>query len=314
MLSAFNNLGYSVEWRVLNAADYGGAQRRRRVFLFAYRNDCTFAKKIDEQYGLYLPNAAANWNENAFDDYVLRDGFFARQFPVVPYLKYDGRLPRRFSARLPEDIINVSDHFSGRVWNAGIMRYGRYFSIDTQPTEDEMAKAKPIRSILQPINEVDKRFFVSDTNKIDKFHYLRGPKKIVRVTPEGHEWTYSEGGMAPHDSLDLPARTMLTSEGTINRSTHLIKIGDRYRLLTPLECERLNDCPDDWTRYKLCGGKQVEVTDSMRYFIMGNALVTGIIKRIGDELQTLDSEAIMPLPYESVYKGGRRIASKASMQ
>lgn len=96
--------------------------------------------------------------------------------------------------------------------------------------------------------------------------------------------------MSPHDSLDLPGRTMLTSEGTINRSTHLIKINGRYRLLTPVEAERLQDFPDNWTKYKqISSGDVIEVSDRMRWFFMGNALVTGIVKRIGDELKKIDT-------------------------
>ncbi|HFC5894173.1 hypothetical protein [Neisseria lactamica] len=45
--------------------------------------------------------------------------------------------------------------------------------------------------------------------------------------------------MPPYDDLNLPGRTMLTSEGTVSRSTHLLK-----RLLTPVEAERLQDFPD----------------------------------------------------------------------
>jgi DNA (cytosine-5)-methyltransferase 1 len=295
MLSAFNNLGYSVEWRVINAADYGGVQRRRRVFFFVYRNDCRYAKTIDGHYGVNMP-------DDAFVNYIMKDGFFARQFPVKYCLIYDKKQARQFSTKLLKDIVDVSDSFSGKVWNSGIMRYGKYFTIDTQTSEEELAKVRFIGSILQPSNEIDERFFISDSDKIAKFQYLRSSKKIVRITPEGHEWIYSEGGMAPYDSLDLPARTMLTSEGTINRSTHFLKIDDKYRLLTPLECERLNDFPDNWTKYKLCDGEQVELSDSMRYYIMGNALVTGIIKKIGDELQIIDSATSLPIPSNISYK------------
>ena len=94
--------------------------------------------------------------------------------------------------------------------------------------------------------------------------------------------------MSPYDDLDMPGRTMLTSEGSVNRSTHLLKIDGRYRLLTPIEAERLQDFPEDWTKYKkLSSGEIVEVSDRMRLFFMGNALVTKIVERIGDELQQL---------------------------
>lgn len=131
----------------------------------------------------------------------------------------------------------------------------------------------------------------NDKDKLDKFKYLRGPKKIQRKSVDGHEYTYSEGGMSPYDSLDLPSRTMLTSEGTTNRSTHLLKINNRYRLLTPIEAERLQSFPDDWTKFKLTeDGKVKEVSDRMRMFFMGNALVTDIVRRIGLELKKIDSK------------------------
>ena len=97
--------------------------------------------------------------------------------------------------------------------------------------------------------------------------------------------------MSPYDDLSLPARTMLTSEGSVNRSTHLLKINERYRLLTPIEAERLQDFPDNWTKYKKAAdGTISEVSDRMRMFFMGNALVTGIVKRIGDELYKIEHE------------------------
>lgn len=285
MLSAFNNLGYSVEWRVINAAEYGGVQRRRRVFFFVYRNDTPFAKAMDKKYGVKKKNE--DWADDAFDEYIFKDGLFARQFPIKQEIKYDGKKPRQYSNRLSADMVEVSDNFTGKVWNTGIMRYGRYFTIDTKASDYELAKVRTLSSIAQSVEEVDERFYITDETKLEKFHYLRRAKKIQRTTVEGHEWTFSEGKMAPFDDFDLPGRTMLTSEGSVNRSTHFLKIGERYRLITPIEAERLNDFPSDWTRYKLHDGDKIEVSDRMRYFFMGNALVTSIIKRIGDELQDI---------------------------
>ncbi|MBM7609146.1 DNA (cytosine-5)-methyltransferase 1 [Lysinibacillus composti] len=287
MLSAFNNLGYSVEWRVINAAEHGGAQRRRRVFFFVYRNDTPFAKEMDEKYGVMKNDVILDWDDHAFDEYIFKDGLFARQFPIKQELKYDGKKARHYSDRLSDDTVEVSDRFTGKVWNTGIMRYGRYFTIDTQASDSELAKVRTLGSISQLVEEVDESFYITDESKLKKFQYLRGPKKIQRTSAEGHQYTFSEGGMAPFDDLNLPGRTMLTSEGSVNRSTHLLKIGERYRLITPIEAERLNDFPSDWTRYKLHSGQIVEVSDRMRYFFMGNALVTSIIKRIGDELQSI---------------------------
>ena len=93
--------------------------------------------------------------------------------------------------------------------------------------------------------------------------------------------------MSLYDDVNLPSRTMLTSEGTVNRSSHFIKIKNKYRFLTPIEAERLNNFPDDWTKYKLQNGQKIEVSDRMRYFCMGNALVVPLITRMGMKLNDI---------------------------
>lgn len=279
MLTAFNNLGYSVEWRVINAADYGRSQRRRRVFFFIYRNDIPFALQMDQRF----ENQEQIFDENRYDDYIFHEGLFATQFPIMntPVKK------RHVYYELPEDIVEVSDNFSGTVWNTGVMRHGRYYSIDTAPNYE----GEPITlgEILQNEEEVPEKYFINDPAKLEKFQYLRGPKRIERTSADGHTYIYSEGGMSPTDDLNLPGRTMLTSEGTVNRSTHFLNVNGRYRLITPVEAERLQDFPDNWTALKrLSDGTVTEVSDKMRMFFMGNALVTDIVRKIGEFIVEID--------------------------
>lgn len=279
MLTAFNNLGYSVEWRVINAADYGRSQRRRRVFFFIYRNDIPFAHQMDQRF----EEQEQVFDENRYDDYIFHEGLFATQFPIMstPVKK------RHVYYELPEDIVEVSDNFSGTVWNTGVMRHGKYYSIDTAPNYDGEAIA--LGEILQNEEEVPEKFFINDPAKLEKFQYLRGPKRIERTSADGHTYIYSEGGMSPTDDLKLPGRTMLTSEGTVNRSTHFLHVNGKYRLITPVEAERLQDFPDNWTALKrLSDGTVTEVSDKMRMFFMGNALVTEIVRKIGEFILEID--------------------------
>ena len=118
-------------------------------------------------------------------------------------------------------------------------------------------------------------------DKVDKFRYLRGAKKFERTNSEGYTYTYSEGAMSLVDSADLPSRTLLTSEGAISRTTHLIEDEKGYRLLTALETERLQGFPDNWTQVKLSKGKKVVVSDTRRKFFMGNALVVEVVESLG---------------------------------
>lgn len=278
MLGAFNQLGYSVEWRVINAADYGRAQRRRRVFFFVYRNDTPWAKKIDKEFEV--------GDEKTFDtykSYIFEKGLFAQQFPV----KSSPIKKRVHFNHLAEDLAEISDNFKdGMMWNSGVMRHGYFYTADTEPLGNEQPIT--LRDIVISENEVPDSYYITG-DKLEKFKYLRGPKKLTRTSADGHEYIYSEGGMSEYDSLELPGRTMLTSEGSVNRSTHLLKIDGKYRLITPIEAERLQDFPDDWTKYKLNSkGEVIEVSDRMRMFFMGNALVTGIVTRIAEGIKSID--------------------------
>jgi len=74
---------------------------------------------------------------------------------------------------------------------------------------------------------------------------------------------------------------MLTSESSVNRSTHVINdaVTGNLRLLTPIECERLNGFEDNWTN--------TGMAEKFRYFTMGNALVVPVVERIGQRLLVL---------------------------
>lgn len=260
MLATFRDLNYNVEWRVINAAEYGFAQRRRRVFIFAYRNDHSFER---HQRNLNV------------QEIVFEEGFFAKPFPVLedPYQN------RSSDCKLPKDILEISDDFSFNFYNAGIMRNGQVFTAHVLPVE---ISPTPLKKILIDEELVDEKYYLS-RDQAEKFAYLRGPKRIERTSANGHTYIFSEGGMSPVDELNNPGRTMLTSEGSINRSTHIVEVNGRKRILTPIECERLNGFDDNWT---------AGMSDRMRYFCMGNALVVDLIKIMGERIEEIEEASV----------------------
>lgn len=267
MLASLRDLNYSVEWRVINAADYGQAQRRRRVFIFAVSNDTAYIKD-----NKIISN----------QDMLHHKGFFARPFPIENEYNIKHQ-PQEL--QLPLSILDISEEFSQKYLNAGIMRGGSVYTEEVLPQSEESI---PLGAILQ--SDVDEKYYLSDV-AIEKFIYLKGPKKIERTSATGHKYTFSEGGMSFPEPLDKPGRTMLTSEGTVNRSSHVVKdpTTQRLRILTPVECERLNGFPDNWTE---------GMADRMRYFCMGNALVVGLIERMGNRIKEIEENEINQLKSE----------------
>ena len=256
ILSCFAELGYSVEWRVVNAALYGAAQRRRRTFIFAYKNEKT-------QYG-------QNMKDKSAEDIITSQGFMVKAFPITDAENFK-------KITIGTDIVEVSDKFSFLFENAGYMTDGK---ITTAKVIEKEEKPITLGEILQ--DEADPKCFIL-TDKISKWSYLKGSKKINRTAANGHQYVFSEGPVAFPDPWDRPGRTMLTSESTLNRSTHVVadrKTGN-LRLLTPVEAERLQGFDDDWTN--------TGMPDRMRYFCMGNALVVPMITRMGIVLDDIFS-------------------------
>lgn len=258
ILACLSQLDYSVEWRVVNAATYGAAQRRRRTFIFAYKNNTVYGQ-------------AMRGSEAA--DVIEQNGFMAHAFPIVEHGNIRGvELPAHNTA---EDIAKISDEFAFGFENAGYMTDGYIYTCSVKELEEPPIL---LRDILQA--DVDESHYISE-EKMQKWTYLKGAKKIPRVTKEGHEYVFSEGPVAFPDPWDRPGRTMLTSESTLNRSTHVVTdpATGRLRLLTPIEAERLQGFDDDWTN--------TGMPQRMRFFCMGNALVVPMISRMGRVLDNI---------------------------
>lgn len=260
MLRCFYEQGYSVEWRVINAAQYGHPQRRRRVFIFAYKNNTNYYSKMNE----ITPQVV-----------IQEKGIFAKKFPV----KENDIKIKEIDITEFKDLVDISESFYTNFENSGLMKDGIIYTAKTEPMETAPVT---LRKIIE--SNVSHEFYLSESTK-EKFKYLRDSKKVLRTRKiDGGKYYYSEGAMSPFDSLDLPGRTMLTSEGTTNRSSHIINDPEtnKLRFLTPIECERLNQFPDNWT---------ANISLRKRYFMMGNALVCGIISKLGDEIyKIIDDE------------------------
>ena len=257
ILQSLNQLGYAVEWRVINAADYGMPQRRRRIFILAYSEETPIYQNLIN----CLP-----------PEWILKDGTLADAFPVS---SESTLFPNQF--KLTGDIVSISDNFNkegkvGLFSNSGVMINGMVTTIKTQPSYE--GNSILLRDIIQK-SDVAAELFI-DNNDLDKWTYLKGPKKEMRTNAQGFEYNYSEGGMIFPDPVDKPSRTIITGEGgkSPSRFKHVIQTALGFRRLSPIELERLNMFPDDHT--KLDG-----ITDTKRAFFMGNALVVGVIEKIG---------------------------------
>lgn len=268
MLASLSDLGYVVEWRVVNAADYGFPQRRRRVFIMGYKKGTNVYNLIKKEKDI------KNW--------IYNDGVIAKAFPV----KKDSIILHDF--KIDGTLEKVSEKFSSHKPSkspfevSGVMIDRNVYTVKTTP--DYKGKVTLLKDlIIHDESKIPEEFFIKDSDK-KRWEYLKGGKKEERKSKDGFEYNYSEGPMIFPDSLDKPSRTIVTGEGgsSPSRFKHVIKTkSGKLRRLTPLELERLNMFPDNHTKI-MKNGKVVP--DVKRAFIMGNALVVGVIEKLGKSL------------------------------
>jgi DNA (cytosine-5)-methyltransferase 1 len=272
MLASLANLGYAVEWRVVNAAEYGYPQRRKRIFILAYHRSTTLYKRLKAAMGSpYAWMEGSGVLARAFPMRLVSQEKLARAFPLPKSTRGEDNLQK-----LTHDF-NAEDPGSSPFYDSGLMLGLHVWTAKSTPVFGR--KQGTLGSVLQHKADVPKEYFV-DVGDLKKWEYLKGAKSEVRVNKKtGFKYSYDEGKMAYPDSREKPARTIITAEGgrTPSRFKHIIREGMRHRRLTPIELERLNGFPDDHT--KLEG-----VSDVRRAFFMGNALVVGLITDVAEVL------------------------------
>ena len=268
MLASLSDLGYAVEWRVINAAEYGMPQRRKRVYIMAYRRNTSMYKKIAE---LAKENKAFDWVSDC--------GIMNDAFPMT----FENNEFNSFNLEGRLDEISDNHTFYNAQHrpfaNTGVMiKLKKLRQVRTGiGVAQYSGKFQNLGDILLKEDKVPAEFFIS-SQELENWTYLKGSKKEERTTKTGFEYKYSEGPVTFPDALDRASRTIVTGEGGrgASRFKHVVKTkSGKHRRLTPVELERLNQFPDNHTK---------EASDNKRAFFMGNALVVGVVEKLGKSL------------------------------
>ena len=268
ILSSLARHGYNVEWKMINAADYGFTQRRRRVFIFAYHKSSKICKDL---------------KEHNHENIIFKEGLLAKTFPSR--LKNQNNQNELFTRDIVDDRQKyMRDYSDGRFKNSGVMIDGLVYEYDLEAKAYENSNSS-LMDILLPIKNIDEEFIIRDEAEITKWKKQKIGHAKKRIAKDGTQYEWKVGTMDFPDDLKKPSRTILTSEGSRSpsRTTHIIYQEGSYRRLTPIELERLNMFPDDFTNI-------TNIPISKRGFLMGNALVIGIVEAIGQSLSDFISQ------------------------
>ncbi len=264
ILSSLNELGYVVEWRIVNAAEYGFPQRRKRIFILGYKKGSNIEKKFRK--------------DKSPEKWIEKNGLTQKAFPA--------HVSGTFSSfEIDKDPVVVSDAFNlekpkqSPFSNSGMMVDGKVYTVKV--TQNYNGPFQTLGEVLISEKDVPAEYYINKDD-FEKWKYLKGAKNEPRKAAGGFEFIYKEGSMAFPDSLEKASRTIITGEGgpTPSRFKHVIKTPKGYRRLTPVELERLCMFPSDHTKGH---------SDAKRAFFMGNALVVGVVDKLGESLIKLNN-------------------------
>jgi DNA (cytosine-5)-methyltransferase 1 len=252
MLYTLSELGYNIEYKVINAAEYGFPQKRKRVFILAYLResplDC--CDKVHSNIQKEFSSLESEKLESI-------DLSFYRGDDLVSSLK------------------NIEDVFRFKISPFGNSGVCRNFEVYPCKEKGEIPEnCKTLGDILKGgRTKIPDSYYVKNSDLV-KWKEYKSAKRILRFKPNGEEYFFSEGKMSLFDSRRKPSRTLITSEGgsSASRTKHLIETSKGPRRLLPVELERLNMFPDNITKHS-------DVQDTERAFMMGNALVVGVVEK-----------------------------------
>ena len=129
-----------------------------------------------------------------------------------------------------------------------------------------------LKDILE--QNVDKSLYLSD-DEIVKAQFKKSKKSIPRVK-NGFEYFFNEGSIQFPNSIEKKSQCLLAAGQGISRTTTYVDNGNGIRKLSPVECERLQNVPDNYTD---------NVSNSQRYKMLGNGWTVDVIAYIFSQMK-----------------------------
>lgn len=270
ILASLQSLGYGVSWQVVNSGEYGFAQRRKRVFIVAVHQSTAQFQRLKQ-------GTTGNISGLLVDATPLAQALPVQLAHAVTSFElgedaYAAQLGYQTAAGGKSQFANAGVCIGGRVFTGKV----RAMALPDYTAFTGHAQPLTLGDVVAQTQDVPEVFYISDTS-ISQWEYAKGAKSVPRVSATGFAYNFSEGAMAFPDALNRPSRTVITSEGgtSVSRTKHVVRGADgRLRRLTPDELEALNGFPRGFTRL-------ADVNDIARAKLMGNALITGVVARIG---------------------------------
>lgn len=259
IIATIDELGYDCQWQVLNSKDFGVPQNRERIIIVGHLRGTTRPEVFPIQG----------------DDRKAA-------FGAITNVYHKGQHTGSYVAPPKVEQINESRHQQDRIYDQN----------GISPTLSTMQGGNKQPKIIQRSADYRKD---GSLREFDEFSQTLRAKMgdnhpmvtTVRV-PEATKKGYAEA--VPGQAINLTALGSKTRRGRVSdvantldtqQQQHTLTPDARIRRLTPLECERLQAFPDNWTQF---GVADEPISNTQRYKMCGNAVTTNVIQAVFERI------------------------------
>jgi DNA (cytosine-5)-methyltransferase 1 len=274
IIQTIDELGYDCQWQVLNSKNFGVPQNRERIIIIGNLRGSTrpqvFPITGTNSQDIEQINNPKHSNDRIYSPEGLSPTLNTMQGGNrQPFIKVPEATKQGYAEATVGDSINLSQPNSktrrGRVGKgiANTLDTGmQQYTIQPVQSPDRMNKKQNGRRI-KPDGEPSHTLTATDRHGVMV-------KSINRIDGVGKE-------------LEV-AHTLSASDYrglNRNQNQNAVIDGAYIRRLTPVECERLQAFPDNWTKFAVGGG---EISDTQRYKMCGNAVTTNVIQAVFERI------------------------------
>lgn len=258
-VTAMADIGYGIAYRVLDAQFFGVPQRRRRVFVVGY-------------FGDYRPAVSVLFESTSVFGHTpkgrKKGKGTAASTETSPRANGEGLNADKVGALLARDYkdINTDGLLQGKAiieaqfWNGTQTAE----SLTTTSNDQRMPDKGRMQMVVEPDNSV---YFGSDPNISDT------------VTSKWHK---GSGGPSGNESGLFVGESLYSVKAIFSNTM-------RVRRLTPVECERLQGFPDNWTQIPYGKKNKEQCPEGHRYKALGNSMAVPVMKWIGRRIALFNS-------------------------
>ena len=301
LLGALGELGYGFAYRILDAQHFGVAQRRRRVFLIGYLGDWRPAAAVLFESESLCRNIAESRSKR---EKVARKV----EASVVDNSEsgewWDGgQTAASLTTRCHDQYMPDKGHFSAVIQNEET----KWLPPNDSETIGTL-QARDYKGFCNQDMTDGRGLVVSETTalcfkirggvaensgkqggvpgKSAGKGYLGSEEKSFTIATSPDQWLFEDKSVAV-DMYNMSinektSQTLSSSASDINHTGGTIQ-NARVRRLTPVECERLQGFPDNFTNIPY--RKKEESPDGPRYKAMGNSMAVPVMAWIGGRIQ-----------------------------